>query len=135
MVGARAAALRHGRALKVPCIASAHFPDTASYSEPGTLYKAAMPQETNGPVAAEMIRRLAAALAPTHLALTNDSAQHAGHAGHDGSGESHFSLVITSAAFEGHNRVQRQRQIYQALGDLMNAPIHALQIKANAPGE
>ena len=98
-------------------------------------YKGGMPNETSGPVAAEMIRRLEAALAPTRLALRNDSDKHAGHSGHDGSGESHFSLDIESAAFEGLNRVQRQRRIYQALGELMDAPIHALQIKARAPGE
>ena len=94
-----------------------------------------MTDETTGPVAAEMTRRLEHALAPTRLTLRNDSDQHAGHAGHDGSGESHFSLVIESAAFEGLNRVQRQRRIYEALGDLMAAKVHALQIKAVAPGE
>ena len=98
-------------------------------------YKGDMTHETTGPVAAEMIRRLEAALVPTRLTLRDDSDKHAGHAGHNGSGESHFSLVIESPAFENLGRVQRQRRIYQALGDLMDAPIHALQIKASAPGE
>ncbi|WP_265569776.1 BolA family protein [Sphingomicrobium nitratireducens] len=90
---------------------------------------------TRGPVAAEMIRRLTEALAPTLLKLDNQSDQHIGHAGHDGSGESHFALVVESTAFAGRNRVQRQRLVYQALGDLMREKVHALTIKARAPGE
>ena len=82
-----------------------------------------------------MERRLIAALSPTHMILSNDSDRHIGHAGHDGSGESHFSLLIASAAFEGLNRVARQRLVYKALGELMDAKVHALQIRALAPGE
>ena len=88
-----------------------------------------------GPVAAEIERRLRAALSPTRLILDNQSDRHLGHAGHDGSGESHFALTIESAAFAGLNRVQRQRAIYAALGDLMRDRVHALSIKALAPGE
>ncbi|MCK5941149.1 MAG: BolA family transcriptional regulator [Planctomycetes bacterium] len=94
-----------------------------------------MTDEDAGPVAAEIRRRLEHALAPTRLTLRNDSDQHAGHAGHDGSGESHFSLVIESEAFAGCNRVQRQRLVYKALGELMQGRVHALQIQASAPGE
>jgi BolA protein len=92
-----------------------------------------MTDEAHGPVAAKMISRLKAALAPTTLTLRNDSAQHAGHAGHDGSGESHFSLVIESAAFDGLSRVERQRLVFKTIGDLMDREIHALQIQASAP--
>ena len=88
-----------------------------------------------GPVAAEIERRLRLALSPTRLDLDNQSDRHLGHAGHDGSGESHFALTIESAAFEGLNRVQRQRAVYAALGDLMRERVHALSIKAIAPGE
>ncbi len=94
-----------------------------------------MTHESTGPVAPEMIRRLEAALSPTRLTLQNDSDQHLGHAGHDGSGESHFSLEIASPEFAGLNRVQRQRLVYRALGDLLQTKVHALQIKACAPGE
>ena len=90
---------------------------------------------STGPVQAEMQRRLASALSPTRMILTNDSDQHIGHAGHDGSGESHFSLTIESAAFEGQSRVARQRLVYKALGDLMHRQVHALTIRAIAPGE
>jgi BolA protein len=88
-----------------------------------------------GPVAAEIERRLRAVLSPTRLDLDNQSDRHLGHAGHDGSGESHFALTIESAAFAGLNRVQRQRAVYAALGDLMRERVHALSIKASAPGE
>ena len=82
-----------------------------------------------------MIERLTAALSPTRLELEDQSNQHIGHAGHDPRGESHFALTIESAAFAGLNRVERQRKIYAALGELMHERVHALTIKARAPGE
>ena len=94
-----------------------------------------MPEAATGPVASEMIERLTAALSPSRLALEDQSHQHVGHAGHDPRGESHFALVIESAAFTGLNRVARQRKVYAALGDLMHERVHALTIRAIAPGE
>jgi BolA protein len=88
-----------------------------------------------GPVAREMIERLTIALSPSRLDLVDQSHQHIGHAGHDPRGESHFALTIESAAFAGLNRVERQRKVYAALGDLMRERVHALPIKAAAPGE
>lgn len=88
-----------------------------------------------GPVAVEMRRRLEAALSPTLLTLTDDSEQHHGHGGYNPDGESHFSLVIESAAFAGKSRVERQRLVHAALGDLLEERVHALSIKAKAPGE
>ena len=89
----------------------------------------------SGPVANEMKARLSAALSPTRLDLEDQSAAHVGHAGHDGRGESHFALTIESAAFLGQSRVARQRMVYAALGDLMRERVHALSIRATAPGE
>jgi BolA protein len=94
-----------------------------------------MDTTATGPVATEMLRRLNSALSPTFVDLVNDSEQHRGHGGHNPSGESHFSLEIESAAFAGKSRVQRQRMVYHALGDLMRERVHALQIRARAPGE
>jgi BolA protein len=94
-----------------------------------------MTDTAKGPVAREMIERLSAALAPSRLTLEDQSDQHIGHAGHDARGESHFALTIESAAFAGLNRVERQRMVYTALGDLMRERIHALNIRATAPGE
>jgi BolA protein len=88
-----------------------------------------------GPVAADIRSRLERALAPTGLALVDESALHHGHAGHDGRGESHFRLEIESAAFAGKSRVARQRLVYAALGELMTERVHALTIRAKAPGE
>jgi BolA protein len=87
------------------------------------------------PIVDQITARLTAALSPTHLTVSNDSAQHAGHMGDDGTGESHFSVVIESAAFSGASRVQRQRLVNQALADLLRDRIHALAIRARAPGE
>lgn len=94
-----------------------------------------MNEESKGPVAAEIEKRLTEALGPTHLRVINDSAQHRGHAGDDGSGESHFTVEIVALQFEDMNRVERQRAVNQALGDLMKERVHAMAIKAKAPGE
>ena len=82
-----------------------------------------------------MLRRLNSALTPSAIELIDDSEQHRGHGGYNPAGESHFSLFIESSAFAGKNRVERQRMIYAALGDLMQARVHALSIRARAPGE
>lgn len=88
-----------------------------------------------GPLAQEITQKLTAAFAPHQLAVINDSARHHGHSGDDGSGESHFTVEIESAAFSGVSRVQRQRLINAALGDIPGQRVHALAIKARAPGE
>lgn len=88
-----------------------------------------------GPLAQEITALLTAAFAPTRLQVINDSAQHHGHSGDDGSGESHFTVVIESAAFAGHNRLARQRMVNRALGDIPGGRVHALAIRAHAPGE
>ena len=90
---------------------------------------------TDGPIAIQMKQRLVAKLGPTRLDLEDQSHHHVGHAGHDDRGESHFALTIVSAAFAGQSRVARQRAIFAALGDLMVERVHALTIKATAPGE
>lgn len=94
-----------------------------------------MNEAATGPVAAEMLNRLRSALSPTRLELSDDSEQHRGHGGYNPAGESHFSLRIESPAFAGKSRVERQRIVYAALGSLMDARVHALSIRATAPGE
>lgn len=78
---------------------------------------------------------LGEAFAPTRLEVINDSAKHHGHTGDDGSGESHFTVLIESAAFAGVSRLQRQRQVIAALGDIVGQRVHAVAIRASAPGE
>lgn len=94
-----------------------------------------MNSATIGRMATEITERLTAAFAPSHLDVINDSARHRGHSGDDGSGESHFTVVIESTAFAGLSRLERQRRINQALGDLPGQKVHALAIRARAPGE
>ena len=88
-----------------------------------------------GSIAQEMEELLRSALSPSHLEIINDSASHAGHMGDDGSGESHFTIVIESAAFEDVSRLQRQRMVNATLGDIPGQRVHALAIRARAPGE
>lgn len=84
-------------------------------------------------IQSEIEARLKEAFAPSKLEVVNDSAKHHGHAGDDGSGESHFTVVIESAAFAGVSRLQRQRQVIAALGDIVGERVHAVAIKASAP--
>lgn len=90
---------------------------------------------STGPVASEMLRRLAAALSPGALELIDESERHRGHGGYNPAGESHFRLEIESHAFAGRSRVERQRLVHSALGDLLHERVHALSIRARAPGE
>lgn len=94
-----------------------------------------MTDASTAPLADLIAARLTAALAPTQLEVVNDSARHRGHMGDDGSGESHFSVVVESARFSGLSRVARQRLVNTALADLLATRIHALAIRARAPGE
>jgi BolA family transcriptional regulator, general stress-responsive regulator len=94
-----------------------------------------MHDDLKGPMATEIETRLMAALSPTRLNVINDSASHSGHSGDDGTGESHFTVEIESAAFAGIARLERQRMVNRALGDLPGQKVHALAIKAKAPGE
>ena len=87
------------------------------------------------PLSIEMEALLTAAFSPTRLVITNDSARHRGHAGDDGSGESHFTIELESAAFVGISRLERQRMVNRALGDIPGQRVHALAIKARVPGE
>jgi BolA protein len=94
-----------------------------------------VPAET-GPIAAEITRRLTEALAPTQLRVIDDSEKHRGHGGYNAqSGESHFTVEIETPRFAGLNRVQRQRAVNDVLRDLLVERVHALAIKAKAPGE
>jgi BolA protein len=112
----------------LPLFSASHFAKKAVYMGP-------MTDASTGPVAAAITTRLTDALAPTHLEVLNESALHAGHMGDDGTGESHFRVVIESAAFAGRTRVERQRLVNRALADLLAERIHALAISARAPGE
>ena len=85
-------------------------------------------------VAAEIRQRLAA-LDPVELELADESEQHRGHAGYQAGGNTHWRLSIVSPRFAGQPVVARHRMVYQALGNLMQHPIHALAITARSPEE
>jgi BolA family transcriptional regulator, general stress-responsive regulator len=84
---------------------------------------------------AASIRERLAALEPVQLDLADESSQHAGHAGWKPGGGTHWRLTIVSPRFAGQPTVARHRMVYQALGELMQNPIHALAITARAPEE
>jgi BolA family transcriptional regulator, general stress-responsive regulator len=85
-------------------------------------------------VAAEIRSRLAA-LDPVEIDLADESEQHRGHAGYQAGGNTHWRLSIVSPRFAGQSVVARHRMVYQALGNLMQHPIHALAISARSPEE
>ena len=74
-------------------------------------------------------------LAPTCLAVEDESDLHAGHAGWREGGETHFRIDVVSAAFEGKSRIERHRIVNAALAGAFERGLHALAIQAKAPGE
>ncbi|MFZ2269595.1 MAG: BolA family protein [Azonexus sp.] len=80
-----------------------------------------------------LLRRQLAVLQPLSLEIEDQSAHHAGHAGAKEGG--HFELIIVAEVFAGKNTVARHRLVYDAIGDLKRCKIHALAIRAQAPGE
>ncbi|MET0301531.1 MAG: BolA family protein [Methyloceanibacter sp.] len=79
--------------------------------------------------------KLTEAFAPEALEVVNDSHRHAGHAGSPGTGESHFTIKVVSAAFAGKSRLERHRMVNQALAAELAGKIHALAVTALAPDE
>jgi BolA protein len=88
-----------------------------------------------GAVAETIRSKLVSAFTPARLEVIDESNKHAGHSGARAGGESHFTVVIEAAAFAGVARVQRQRKIYGVLAEELAGPVHALSVKALAPGE
>lgn len=74
------------------------------------------------------------ALTPETISVIDDSKHHAGHAGAAG-GAGHFTVKIISAAFKGKSLIERHRMVYQALNEMLDRDIHALQIEAKTPDE
>lgn len=86
---------------------------------------------TQHPETLRLLHERLQCLAPQSLGVIDESHLHAGHAGNGGG--AHFNLSIVSKYFDGLNTPQRHRLIFQALGDLMQGPIHALSIQAKTP--
>ena len=88
-----------------------------------------------GAVAISIDNKLRARFAPARLTVEDESSKHRGHAGYREGGESHFKVEIVSQAFEGKNRVARQRLVYDALKDEFAAGLHALALTTLTPAE
>ena len=83
---------------------------------------------------ADRIGKKLAALKPESLEIVDESRAHAGHEGAKAGG-GHYRLLIVSPEFAGKTAQLRHRMVYEALGPMMRHEIHALAIKAYAPGE
>jgi BolA protein len=79
--------------------------------------------------------KLREAFSPESLEVADESHLHEGHAGHRPGGETHFRIYIVSPAFDGKSRLQRHRMINATLAEELAGTVHALAIKAEAPGE
>ena len=85
---------------------------------------------------AETIRhKLTERFSPARLVILDESHRHAGHAGARPEGETHFAVIIASAAFAGLGRVARQRLVYDALKQELAASVHALSLTTRTPDE
>jgi BolA family transcriptional regulator, general stress-responsive regulator len=82
-----------------------------------------------------IINKLREAFSPESLDVSDESHLHEGHAGHRPGGETHFRVYIVSPAFQGKSRIERHRMINTALAGELAGSVHALAIKAHAPGE
>ena len=84
----------------------------------------------------ETIReKLRGAFAPAEIEVVNDSHSHAGHRSSPGTGESHFSVMVVSAAFAGKSRLERHRMVNAALAEELAGRVHALAVSALTPEE
>lgn len=68
------------------------------------------------------------AFAPNQLEVINESHLHAGHSGDDGSGQSHWRVIIAAPAFADMPRLARHRAVHAALGPALIGQIHALAL-------
>jgi BolA protein len=82
-----------------------------------------------------IMEKLQAAFAPQHLDVVDESHRHAGHAGSRPGGETHYRVHIVSEAFRGTGRIERHRMINETLAGELAGGVHALAIRASAPGE
>ena len=79
--------------------------------------------------------KLREAFSPESLDVADESHLHEGHSGHRPGGETHFRVYIVSPAFQGKSRIERHRMINVTLAKELAGSVHALAIKAQAPGE
>lgn len=68
---------------------------------------------------------------PIFLNIKDDSAKHAGHVGAR-SGKGHYQVEITSTLFQGKSLIEQHRMVNDALRELLQTEIHALQLKTRS---
>ncbi|HUN97187.1 MAG TPA: BolA family protein [Bradyrhizobium sp.] len=90
---------------------------------------------TDRPVKQIITNKLRETFAPESLDVIDESHLHEGHAGHRPGGETHFRIYIVSPVFQGKSRIERHRMINSTLAAELAGSVHALAIKAQAPGE
>ena len=106
-----------------------------------SLVDAPLTNRGHGRIAAAMTvkdaitNKLHEAFSPESLDVVDESHLHEGHSGHRPGGETHFRVYIVSPAFQGKSRVERHRMINATLAGELAGSVHALAIKAQAPGE
>lgn len=94
-----------------------------------------MTDQSKGVVKARIAEKLTQGLAPAALNVIDDSHHHAGHGHHHPDGETHFTVEVVSAAFEGKSLIERHRLVNALLADELAERVHALAIKAKTPQE
>lgn len=82
----------------------------------------------------ELRNRITTALGAALVEVQDDSAQHRGHAGARG-GAGHYTVTVVAGRFAGMGRVDRHRAVYDAVGDMIPAEVHALAVRAYTPEE
>ena len=87
-----------------------------------------------GAVSDSIRSKLQLAFDPVRLEVVDASERHRGHGGWREGGETHFDVTVVSAAFAGMGRLQRQRAVNLVLAEELAGPVHALSVKAEAPG-
>lgn len=74
---------------------------------------------------------LSRALSPLHLEIENESFMHSVPPG----SETHFKVLVVSAAFEGKSRIDRQRLVNELLKAELQSGLHALTQRTLTPAE
>ncbi|MBB5722827.1 BolA protein [Loktanella ponticola] len=76
----------------------------------------------------EIVEAIKTKLKPVDFQVINESHLHAGHSGDDGSGESHWKIVLDAPDLADKSRLARHRAVHAALGPDIIGRLHALAI-------
>lgn len=75
--------------------------------------------------------KLAAALAPAHLEVVNESGNHNVPDG----AETHFKVVVVAERFAGERLLARHRHVHRALAEELAGGVHALALHTYTQAE